>query len=54
MRILRLLKKIDVRDVLFVGGLALLGYGLYLFRPWLSFAVCGIFLIAMSIFMKDK
>lgn len=45
------MKKIDVRDVIFVGGLALLGYGLFLFLPWVSFAVCGAFLIAMSLFM---
>ena len=52
MKIFRLLKKIDVRDILFVGGFALMGYGLFLFLPWVSFTVCGVLLIAMGVSMK--
>jgi len=54
MKIFRLLKKIDVRDILFVGGFALLGYGLFLFLPWVSFTVCGGLLIALSVTMRGR
>lgn len=32
-------------DILSFIGLALLGYGLFLFKPWVSYAVCGSLLI---------
>lgn len=44
-------KAIDLRDCFVFGGLILLGYGLYLFRPWVSFAVCGAVLLAIGIFI---
>ena len=34
-------KSFDRRDVLVFGGLSLLGYGLHLHSPALSFSVCG-------------
>ena len=40
-----------VPDILAVLGLALLGYGLYLFLPWVSFAVCGALLILSGVFL---
>jgi len=36
----------DIRIVLFFGGLFMLGYGLFLYQPWLSFSVCGVILMA--------
>lgn len=36
----------DIRLVFFFGGLILLGYGLFLYLPWVSFSVCGVILMA--------
>ena len=48
------LRKIDVRDVLFFGGIFSLWYGLYLKEPWVSFSVCGGILIVSGYIMGDK
>ncbi|MEN6375525.1 MAG: hypothetical protein ABFD75_12225 [Smithella sp.] len=40
----------DARDFLVFGGLILLGYGLYLLRPWFGLAVTGAILIYMGLF----
>lgn len=45
---------LDVRDVLVFGGLSMLGYGLYLLRPWLGFAVSGALLMGIGYLMRDK
>ncbi len=46
---------LDVRDFLFFGGLAMMGYGLYLFRPWVAFTVCGALLMLVGYAMRrDK
>lgn len=42
----------DIRDVFFLSGLALLGYGLYLFQPWVAFAVVGALLMVVGILMR--
>lgn len=42
---------LDVRDFLFFGGLSLLGYGLWLYAPWLGFAVYGFFLMVSGYIM---
>ncbi len=39
---------LDVRDFLFFGGLAMMGYGLYLFHPWVAFTVCGALLMLVG------
>lgn len=44
----------DVRDPIVLCGLAMTGYGLYLFRPWVSFAVCGVLLMVGGILMERK
>jgi len=44
----------DIRDVFVLSGLILLGYGLYLLRPWLAFSVCGVILIAFGFLMGGK
>ena len=41
---------IDVRDFHVYGGLVLLGYGLYLFHPWLAFSICGAVLLLTGLF----
>jgi hypothetical protein len=40
----------DLRDVFAFGGLALMGYGLYLFQPWIAYAICGAALSAIGLF----
>jgi len=46
--------KTDIRDVFFIGGLSLLGYGLYLREPWVAFAVCGSILMIAGYAMGEK
>lgn len=43
-------KTIDLRDAFVFGGLAMLGYGLYQFLPWIAYAVCGAILLAIGLF----
>lgn len=45
---------LDLRDVLFFGGLALLTYGLHLYRPWLAFATCGALLMLIGYLIRGK
>jgi hypothetical protein len=48
-------KLIDLRDCFIFGGLGLMGYGLYQFRPWIAFTVCGAILLAIGMFPgKDE
>ena len=44
----------DIRDVLLFGGLAMLGYGLYRYRPWVAFAVCGGLLMLIGVLMRKS
>lgn len=44
----------DVRDILVFGGLILLGYGLYLLRPWLGFAVSGGLMMCIGLFVGKR
>lgn len=44
----------DIRIVLFFGGLIMLGYGLFLYLPWVSFSVCGVILMATGWLMGGK
>jgi hypothetical protein len=32
-------------DFLSLAGFSMLGYGLYMFEPWLSFTICGALLL---------
>lgn len=53
-KILKLIKAFGkvfgLRELLMVSGLLIFGYGLYLFRPWISFTVCGLLLIVGGFF----
>jgi len=40
---------LDRQDIAFYLGLLSLGYGLRLYKPWLSYTVCGALLIAISL-----
>lgn len=44
-------KAIDLRDCFVFGGLGIMGYGLYLLRPWIAFTVCGAIILAIGIFI---
>lgn len=39
----------EFRDILVYGGLYLFGYGLWLLRPWLGFAVSGLLLFLLGL-----
>jgi len=39
----------NVRDFFVFGGLSLLGYGLWLFIPWVSFSVSGLLLMLLGL-----
>ena len=39
-----------IRDFFVFGGLALMGYGLHLYEPWVAFSVCGACMLAFGIF----
>lgn len=42
---------IGIRDIFVFGGLGMIGYGLYLFIPWIAFVVCGSLLVAIGLFL---
>jgi hypothetical protein len=44
----------DVRDLLVFGGLAMLGYGLYLLRPWIGWSVAGLVLMSFGLFIGKR
>ena len=48
-RIEAIKKAFDIRDVFIFGGLAMLGYGLWLFAPWIGYAVTGIAMMALGL-----
>ena len=47
-------KLIVFRDILLLCGFFLLGYGLWLFMPCVSYSVCGILLMSAGYFMSEK
>jgi len=47
-------KAFDMRDFFVFGGLILLGYGLYLLRPWLGYAVPGAILLVIGLFVGQR
>jgi len=40
---------LNVRDFFIFGGLFLLGYGLFLYIPWVSYAICGLILMLLGL-----
>lgn len=49
-----LVNAFDIRDFILLGGLGMLGYGLYLLDPWIAFTVCGALLVVLSILMRAR
>jgi len=44
----------NIRDFFYFPGLVMLGYGLYLYRPWIAFSVCGVLLMITGYLMRDE
>jgi len=44
----------DVRDLLLFIGLFFVGYGLWLYAPWIGFTVAGFLLMLLALAMKGK
>jgi len=45
--------KSDVRDFLLFSGLFFVGYGLWLYAPWIGFTVGGGLLMVIAMIMRD-
>jgi len=45
---------VDMRDFFVFGGLAMLGYGLWLLRPWIGFSVPGAILLCIGLFVGER
>lgn len=46
--------KPDMRDVFIILGLILAGYGMWLYKPWMSLTVLGFILLGMGIYSYRK
>jgi len=44
----------DVRDLFLFIGLFFVGYGLWLYAPWIGFTVAGFLLMLLALAMKGK
>lgn len=47
-------RSFDVRDVFFMSGLSMLGYGLWLISPWLMFTTIGILVMGLSVLIGGR
>ena len=43
-----------IRDAFFFVGLGVMGYGLWLYAPWVAFSVCGAVLCALGVFPAPR
>jgi len=41
-------------DAVSFGGISLLGYGLFLFKPWVSYSVVGLLLLLFGLLMGQR
>ena len=44
----------DLQDIFVFTGLFLLGYGLWLVKPWLAYSVIGLILFCMGLFVGER
>lgn len=44
----------DLRDLFVFGGLAMLGYGLWLFAPWVGWSVAGAILMSFGLLIGKR
>lgn len=45
---------LGIKELFVLGGLGLLGYGLWLVAPYLSFIVCGALLMLLGLTMRTE
>jgi hypothetical protein len=48
----KLFKATDIVDVLTIFGIFTIGFGLWLYKPWLSLFVVGIIIFSLGIFLS--
>lgn len=44
----------DIRDFFILCGLGLIGYGLWLFKPWVGFSVSGFLMMVIGYLMRGE
>lgn len=49
-----IVKAVDVRDFFIFGGIALLGYGLWMLYPWLGFTAMGGIFLGLGLFVGKR
>jgi len=49
-----LFEAVDIQDFFVFGGLAMLGYGLWMFCPWLGWSVVGAILMSFGLFVGKR
>jgi hypothetical protein len=45
---------LGIKEILILGGLSMLGYGLWLYIPWVSFVVCGVLLMLLGLCIRTE
>lgn len=48
----KLIEKIDITDILTIFGTFIIGFGLWLYKPWLSLFVMGIIIFSFGLFLS--
>lgn len=43
--------KAVIPDIIAISGIGLIGYGLYLYTPWVSFSVVGLLLLVFGVLL---
>jgi len=47
-------KETIVNDLMVIVGLGTMTYGLWLYKPWVSFSVLGVFLVCIGVYPYVK
>ena len=45
---------LGIKEIFILGGLSMLGYGLWIVTPYLSFIVCGALLMLLGLTMRTE
>lgn len=49
-----LFRAVDLRDLFIFGGIALIGYGLWMLYPWLGFTATGVIFLSLGLFVGKR